>query len=265
MREAHINMQDDWATIEHTLHQEAQQQRTSRFASKKNCQDLVSLHYRQGDKTKTCPLCGVPATHKHIVWLCTWHHNQGHAPLAIEWTERLQDPLEEPLWAHGWIFREPQDHLQVAQPLQGHGCWSTLEPLPLQPWQGLSVTLDATPSSYDQRSQAWIFGLCVHTYSVGTLLRKGTITGMAPGPQTKARALFQGLLTLAQHVLTPVNVVVQLGSVWEAWTNPRKRKGFEDLTRGFDARLYHNITPLYIHKNTRTPEAPGNEPHLRRR
>ena len=124
----------------------------------------------------------------------------------------------------------------------------------LQAWQGLSVTLDATPSSYDPRSQAWIFGLCIHTYSMGTLLRKGTITGMAPGPQSKARALFQGLLTLTQHVLTPVNVVVQLGSVWEAWTNPKKRQGIEE-------HLYQHITPLYIHKNTRTPEAPGNEPH----
>ena len=42
MTEAHINLQDDWAIIEHTLHQEAQQQRTSRLASKKNCQNLVS-------------------------------------------------------------------------------------------------------------------------------------------------------------------------------------------------------------------------------
>ena len=50
-----------------------------------------------------------------------------------------------------------QDHLQVPQPLQGQGCWSTLEPLTLQPWQGLAVTLDATPSSYDRRSQAWVF------------------------------------------------------------------------------------------------------------
>ena len=117
------------------FHHEAQQQRTSRFASRKNCQNLVSgldwttakkaakllpkqqvqhmrtwnqaaIHYRQGDKIKTCPLCKVPATPKHIVWLCTWHHNQGHAPLAIEWTERLQDPLEEPLWAHGWVPKE---------------------------------------------------------------------------------------------------------------------------------------------------------------
>ena len=148
---------------------------------------------------------------------------------------------------------------------QGQGCWNALEPLPLQPWQGLSVTLDATPSSYDQRPQTWVFALCVHTFSLGTLLRKGAITGMAPGPQTKARALFQGLITLAQHVLTPINVIVQLGSVWEAWTNPRKRKGFEDLAKGFDEHLFNRITPLYIHKNQRTPDAPGSEPHLRRR
>ena len=127
MTEAHINMQDDWATIEQTLQHEATQQRTSRFASRKNCQNLVSgldwttakraakllpkkqvqhmrtwnqaaIHYRQGEQTKTCPLCNAPATPKHIVWLRTWHHNQGHEPLAIEWTERLQDPLEEPAW-----------------------------------------------------------------------------------------------------------------------------------------------------------------------
>ena len=46
----------------------------------------------------------------------------------------------------GWIPREPQDHLNNPLPLQGHGCWQTLEPLALRPWQGLAVTLDATPS-----------------------------------------------------------------------------------------------------------------------
>ena len=77
---------------------------------------------------------------------------------------------------------------------------------------------------------------------------------MAPGQQTKARALFQGLITLAQRVLTPINVIIQLGSVWEAWTNPTKRKGFEDLAKGFDEDLFRRIAPLYIHKNQRTPE-----------
>ena len=127
------------------------------------------------------------------------------------------------------------------------------------------MTLDATPSSYDKRAQAWVFGLCIHTFSLGALVRKGTITGMPVGPQTKARALFQGLLTLAQFVLTPVNVIVQLGSVWEAWTNPKKRKGFLNLIHGFPNELFSRITPLYIHRNQRTPDAPGSEPHLQQR
>ena len=84
MTEAHINLQDDWATIEQTLHREAHQQRTSRIASRKNCQNLVSgldwtaakkatkvlskqqhqhmktwnqaaLHFREGDKIKLWP------------------------------------------------------------------------------------------------------------------------------------------------------------------------------------------------------------------
>ena len=42
---------------------------------------------------------------------------------------------------------------------QGHGCWTALEPLALQPRNGWAYTLDATPSSYDERSQMWIFGL----------------------------------------------------------------------------------------------------------
>lgn len=84
-----------------------------------------------------------------------------------------------------------------------------LEPLPLQPWQGLSVTLDAAPTSGDKRAQAWVFALCIHSSLSARCSAKGTITGM--GPQTKARALFQGLLTLAQFVMTPITIV-QLAS-----------------------------------------------------
>lgn len=142
-----------------------------------------------------------------------------HPPIPIPWTERLRDPLEEPLWAHGWIPKEPQDHLEQTLELHGHGCWQSLEPLPLQPGKACQSRL-ATPTSADKRAQAWIYALCIHSYSLGA------ITGMAKGPH------FQGLLTLAQYVQTPVTVIVQLGSVWEAWTNPKKRQGFHDLAQG---------------------------------
>ena len=141
-------------------------------------------------------------------------------------------------------------------PLQGQGCWNTLEPL--QPWQGLSVTLDATPSSYDQRSQAWIFALCVHTFSLNPA-EEGNHYGHGTRSTDQSPRAVPAPHQLG-HVLTPINVIVQLGSVWEAWTNPRKRKGFEDLAKGFEEDLFRRITPLYIRKN-----APGSEPHLRRR
>ena len=89
--------------------------------------------------------------------------------------------------------------------------------------------------------------------------------GKAPSQaaQTKARALFQGLLTLAQFAQTPATVIAQLGSVWEAWTNPNKR--IRDLAHGHPEETYAGITPLYISKNQSTPDAPANEQHLRQR
>lgn len=33
--------------------------------------------------TQLCPLCRVPATSKHIVWLCEWHHGQKHTAMRI--------------------------------------------------------------------------------------------------------------------------------------------------------------------------------------
>lgn len=51
----------------------------------------------------------------------------------------------------------------------------------------------------------------------------------APGPQTKARALFYRLKILAQRVLTPTKIVVQLVSVWEASTSTKGDRKFNDL------------------------------------
>lgn len=44
-----------------------------------------------------------------------------------------------------------------------------------------------------------------------------------PGAQTKARALVHGLGILAQHIATPVKIIVQL------WTTTKEAHGFQDL------------------------------------
>ena len=154
---------------------EAKQQRQHRFASRRNCQSLVSgidgttakkaskhfskaqathirtwnqaaMRFKEGANTKLCPLCQVPATPKHIVWMCKWHHRQKHTPLPVPWTERLQDPLEEPLVG---FHVSPTTPRLAWKAMAAGNPWSPC----LQPWQGLSA-VDATPTSGDTRAQA---------------------------------------------------------------------------------------------------------------
>lgn len=103
MTEAHIDMRAEWWVVEEVVLKEAQRRR-HRFANKKNCQRLVSgtdwtvahkamkklskatsdpgtKHYKHGDKTRPCPLCNVPATPKHILWLCKWRQGQRPHPM----------------------------------------------------------------------------------------------------------------------------------------------------------------------------------------
>ena len=51
-------------------------------------QGAVRYNSPHGDELG--PICQVPATSKHIVWLCKWHHDKGHKPLPLPWTEGPQ-------------------------------------------------------------------------------------------------------------------------------------------------------------------------------
>ena len=216
------------------------------------------MQFREATKVKRCPLCQVDATPKHILWLCKWHKTQKHEPMPPEWMDRITPKEEEPLWSTGWIPLEPQEHRQQDHPYQGHGCWADLATIAPQPYNGRANTLDATPSSYDERAQMWVFGLCVHTMTLGQLKRLGALTGVAKGEQTKARALLAGVVALAKHTSTPAKV-------WEAWHQPRNRAAFQDILEEVTEQDFARITVLYISRATRTPDAPGNEPQLRRR
>ena len=121
-----------------------------------------AVQYRDNGQAKQCPICHVPAAPKHILWLCKWHHGQGHKPMPPDWAERITHHDEEPLWNAGWIPLEPQEQLQVEHPYQGHGAWQDLQALAPHQHQGWAFTLDATPSTYDQRSQVWSVGyVCI--------------------------------------------------------------------------------------------------------
>ena len=294
MLAAEVHITDQWWQIEHRLTAEAQQQRTNRFARRPHHQHLLTgldwrtyrnltpklpeqqrrhlqtwvqgaLHFRDAQGPKPCPICHVPATAKHVLWLCKWRRNQPHKPLPPEWLERITNPEEEALWSKGWIPLEPQEHLHQGHPYQGHGVWKELQPIGPEQYAGFAFTLDATPSHYDTRSQIWVFGLRLHTQTMGQLKRLGAITGAASGHQSKGRALFAGLVALAKPTTTPAKVIVQLSTVWEAWQKPPHKHPYPDLLAEITDQDRRRITVLYISKNTRTPDAPGNEPQLRRR
>ena len=153
----------------------------------------------------------------------------------------------------------------ASHPYQGHGSRQTLQPLAPHQYVGWAFTLDAAPSTYDARSQLWVFGLCVHTLSMGQLKRLGAIASIPTGDQTKARALVAGLVALAKHTTAPVKVIVQVASVWAAWQTHHRYQPFPDLLEDLTIEDTQRVTVLYVSRNTRTPEAPGNEPQLRRR
>ena len=283
MLEEELSLQDPWWKLERILLREAKAQRTARLAAKQHHKHLVAgldwhtyrqvlksipgalkphlrtwtqaaIHYKADGKPKQCPICNVPATTKHILWLCKWHQTQQHEPMPPEWAERILCDDETPLWT-----------ANIQQPYQGHGAWQHLQPLAPHQHQGWAFTLDATPSSYDQRDQLWIFGLCVHHMTLGQLQRLGAITGAPAAPHNKARALMEGLVALAKHTTTAVRVIVQMVTVWEAWTQERHRAPFQDQLEQLTEQDFKRITVLYVARNSRSPAEPGSEPQLRRR
>ena len=162
--EADLTLQDP------QLIKEAQAQRTARLASKEHHQHLVAgldwhtyrqviktipgehkphlrtwtqaaIHYKEDGKAKMCPICKVPATTKHILWLC-----------KSEWAERILCDDETPLWTAGWIPLEPQESKHTPQPYQGHGAWQDLHPLAPHQHQGWAFTLvdiNAVPVEFE--------------------------------------------------------------------------------------------------------------------
>ena len=85
--------------------------------------------------------------------------------------------------------------------------------------------------------------VCPH-YAPGPASTQGALTGVASRPQTECRALVAALCTLAGFTTA------------QAWARPHQLHGFQDSA---------SLTVLYVSRNTKTPDAPGNEVHLRRR
>lgn len=134
-------------------------------------------------------ICKVPATAKRIVWLCKWHHGQGHQPMPIGWAERFTNHDEEPLWSAGWgplwpsTGITPFTDMDVAHMLTKVGP-SLLMPHPLH----------ATP---EVRSGS------LGPVSTHSNLDNSSGWALSPAP-CRESSPEHGLGTLAQHTTQPV-------------------------------------------------------------
>lgn len=137
------------------------------------------------------------------------------------------------LWARGWINKELYEHDTEVSSLRGHGLWQQLAPLDIGTYQGHVSTIDAAPTTYDARSQGWVFAVCIHTLSLGQLNRVAAITGLPPGIQSKSRALYYGTHILAQHINQTVKLVIPSVpvAVWEAWTGTKRQHALHEPTQ----------------------------------
>ena len=152
----------------------------------------------------------------------------------------------------GWINKELYEHETGSATLRGHGLWQNLEAQDLALHKGLVVTTDATPTTYDVHSQGWVFAICIHTISLGQLKRLAAITGLPPGKQSKAPALYYGVRVLAQHVQQKVNLVIPSIAVWEAWTDRKTHRPFVDLDALHDPNQKGKVIALYVSPKVRT-------------
>ena len=225
-----LDMQQPWWKVEKALLHEAKNQRTNRLASRQHHHNLIAgppkanatstLGFRQ-----QCNFVKPPRS-KDVRCAKSMPHQSTSCGYANGTKLRNMSLCRQ----SGWTGSHPKRKNLYGPPagfpwnsksidnktIQGHGCWADLATIAPQPYNGRANTLDATPSSYDERAQMWVFGLCVHTMTLGQLKRLGALTGVAKGEQTKARALLAGVVALAKHTSTPAKVIVQLATVWEA-------------------------------------------------
>ena len=281
MLDGEMSIQDPWWKLERALLTEAKAQRTARLANREHHQHLIAgidWHtYRQMIRT-------MPGEDKPHLRTGPRSH-----PLQRRWQTQALPHLPGPGYTEAYLMVvqvAPNSTSQNGQsasslrrkrpygmpagfhlnqrPYQGHGTWKDLQPLAPHQYQGWAcntVQLRSAQSALGVRPLC----LCVHNMSMGQLQRLGAITGIPTPPHTKTRALMAGLVALAKHTTTAVRVIVQMVTVWEAWTQPKHRGPFLDQLEQLTDADFQRVTVLYVCRNTRTPEAPGNEPQLRRR
>jgi len=130
-----------------------------------------------------CPKCGVPLTHQHALYDCSWW--RGRVPPPPKHWERLRARYPyECLWSRGLMPRavtqlSGYSHGSPSEQADGACSASTWSP-------ELFYATDATggPHATDPRGRVIAWAICAFTWEAGSPLQVGQLTGLLPPGST---------------------------------------------------------------------------------
>ena len=174
---------------------------------------------------KLCPLCHERADATHLIWKCRWIQSKA-GDLDPDWEAAIQEGQEKEFWARGLIPLPAPTHLKGGDSILTYYTWhnEALQGVPA----GHKIVISVQSTSKDLRLKHYVVGVLHYDENNG---RQGAILATPPGAQNPRRAWFYGLMLLQHFVPGPITVQVHSGKIFEAWHNPSKRKGMQDLAQ----------------------------------
>ena len=266
-----LNLEDSWPYIQQTLHEDFRRRRIQRLQKLSDCGNIHNgldwkihkqmtkkgsfkeenalLLWHQGalqthaeGQHKLCPLCHERADATHLIWQCKWIKKKA-GNIDPTWEEAIRDGQEKELWARGLVQLPTPTHHCGAASIVTHGTWMDGSPHPISPGHKVMINVQAT--SNDKRLKHYIVGV-VHYDDHNQ--RQGIILATPPGAQTPRRAWFYGLMLVHHFVPGPIVIQVPNRKTQEAWYNPHKRKGVQDLGQDLNQESHKRITVVVIRK-----------------
>ena len=191
-----------------------------------------------------CDECQVPCTVVHAMWMCPKVDKVVSHAILLEWQQSIEHSCDLALWARGMRPKINVRHSTGTYSLQGSGTWADLPDFCVGKDEVVSISTH--PTSRDGRLKFWVFSIVLHQLNRPGFERKAAITGIVHGEQTRQRALFYALRTLAFYADNKCQVVLSDKAICQLWASRRGPVKYPDLDANFPADDYDKVRVLYV-------------------
>jgi hypothetical protein len=185
-----------------------------------------TLRHSANTGIRNCPLCGVRATMKHVLWQCRWHANQ--IPVPDEWSECMKVDEQNCLWERGLIPTVWSPVAHTSEFVQRSGVWQDAVTVSAD---GLVFSTDASggPAAKDKRFRRVAFAVYAFRRDANGLTKVGVIKGSVPGVQTVFRGELYALVILLEAVTGDCDVTVDCQALLSKLARRPKNAEHQDL------------------------------------